>query len=219
MCCLISKIAEPDECYQHPPAPSYRLLGASMHENSTPIARDEQARTAQRFWTKVSKPDNPNGCWLWTGCINKRRRGYGQFRLRGQLVSAHRAAWILTHGNVAAELDVCHRCDNPSCVRPDHLFVGTRGDNMRDCANKNRLHAQQHPEAFKWGPEHEFYRRPEAWPRGEKVYGAKLTAANVREIRQRRARGASLNSLASEYGVSFANISLIARRKTWRHIQ
>lgn len=84
---------------------------------------------SERFWPKVEKTD---GCWLWTA--NTRPNGYGLFGS----VGAHRVAYELCVGPIPSGMYVCHRCDNPACVRPDHLFVGTQLDNMRDMVTKGR---------------------------------------------------------------------------------
>jgi hypothetical protein len=87
-----------------------------------------------RFWAFVAQGD---GCWEWTGYI--RPDGYGQFGVdRSIHERAHRMAYQLTAGPIPKGIDVCHRCDNPACVRPDHLFLGTRSDNMRDMVAKGR---------------------------------------------------------------------------------
>jgi hypothetical protein len=89
---------------------------------------------ATRFWTKVIKGQT---CWLWTGATNA--KGYGIFGFRDKLMRAHRVAYMLTHGPIVDGLLVCHRCDTPACVRPDHLFVGTAADNTKDARRKGRL--------------------------------------------------------------------------------
>lgn len=91
-----------------------------------------------RFWSKVNKTD---GCWLWIA--SRHKKGYGQFKLDGKMRKAHRVAWELTYGPIPPDKNVCHTCDNPPCVRPDHLFLGTNGDNVRDAVKKGRWHEHQ----------------------------------------------------------------------------
>src|SRR5581483_3046477 len=106
----------------------------------TPTARERAAGKplAERFWAKVLKTD---GCWLWQGAPAG-KGGYGQLRINGnepKREQAHRISLRLAGIEIPVGMVVCHRCDNPPCVRPDHLFIGTYSDNMRDCYRKGRL--------------------------------------------------------------------------------
>lgn len=155
-----------------------------------------------RFWAKVSYSDD---CWEWQGAI--RSWGYGVFQAgswgHSKVVRAHRMAWEIVNGPIPEGLWVLHRCDNPRCVRPDHLFLGDAFDNMRDCANKGRLGSQVHPEAR---------------PRGERHHNARLTDDQVETIRRRYAAGGvSQYALAAEYGTTRPTIGRIVQGRTRRH--
>lgn len=156
--------------------------------------------TNERFWAKVKKGD---GCWEWQAAIKD--TGYGVFQIgkwqASKLVKAHRYAWELTNGAIPDGLWVLHKCDNPKCVRPDHLFLGDAFTNMNDCAAKGRLGSQVHPEAR---------------PRGERHWKTKFTQKDVDSIRMRRDSGEMITALASEYGVDRHTISNIFYRRTWR---
>lgn len=156
---------------------------------------------ADRFWRKVQKSD---GCWIWMGANDG--RGYGSIREAGRgspLLKAHRVSWLLHFGDPPRELCVLHRCDNPPCVNPGHLFLGTLSDNSRDAAAKGRLSLQV---------------RPERACRAERHRSAKLTTSLVRQIRALRAEGWTQCALAERFRVSQAAISLVLLGRTWRSV-
>lgn len=206
---------------------------------------------ANRFWGKVDK----NGplpthrpelgpCWVWTG--NRPDKRYGQLwtkRSDGSEsnTSAHRISWELHHGPTSSGLYVCHHCDNPACVRPTHLFLGTAADNNRDCQEKGRQargathFSRTHPERIARGARHGSRTKPGALPRGDdhpshqhpenvlrgaEVGTAKLTEAHVREVRILFGSGAwTKKALADRFGVTRTLIYLVVTRKAWRHVE
>lgn len=153
-----------------------------------------RAQAVVDFWDRL---DRTSDCWVWTGDLDP--NGYGRVRWQRKHIRAHRLAWAWTNGPIPAGLFVLHRCDNPPCVRPDHLFVGTNADNMRDMVAKGRFGDRA--------------------LRGSTSPNAKLTEALVAELRARRAAGESLPSLARLTGVSAAAISNAVRGVTWAHVR
>lgn len=143
-----------------------------------------------RFWSKVEMIPF-HECWEWTASVLG--HGYGQLSRDsdGNMIKAHRASYILHFGDIPAGMQVCHKCDNPRCVRPEHLFIGTSQDNHNDQKKKNRQ------------------------LRGEDNPPAKLSASQVIEI-----RGSKLptKDISKKYGVSESNIRAILTRKSWKHI-
>lgn len=150
--------------------------------------------TRSRFWSKVDKSGD---CWIWTGAKNS--LGYGAFYMRDQdgdrQQAAHRASYILAYSPIPSGMFVCHKCDNPSCVNPEHLFLGTPADNVHDMVLKART------------------------PRGESQSSSKLTTGDVIAIRTKAASGTITNeTLAQEFGVCRGVIRRIILRQTWKHI-
>lgn len=158
--------------------------------------RDTMNRTLEeRFWLRVIKTET---CWLWepTAASGK----YGAVGIKGLPGRSNRAAWYLTFGEIPEGMHVLHRCDNPPCVRPDHLFLGTNLDNHYDKMAKGR-------------------QARGASVSGENCPSSKLSTSQVLEIRrQHEARETSIRELSRRYSVSRPTIKAIVRRETWRHL-
>ena len=154
------------------------------------------SRFSARFWSKVQKAEG-EACWLWTAAVHS-GTGYGMFSVSRSIADgAHRVAWRLTNGEIPDGQWVLHRCDNPRCVRPDHLFLGTHDDNMADMVSKGRGTTAN---------------------RGEGSARARLTEEDVREIRRLSATGFGLSELGKRFGVPSTTISAIVHRYTWKHV-
>jgi hypothetical protein len=142
---------------------------------------------APRLWAKVNK-DGPipehrpelGPCWIWTACLST--KGYGRIMANGRVQNAHRVAYELTYGPIPPEQNVCHACDNPLCVRPSHMFLGTQTDNIRDMFAKGRN--------VSLGPR-------------------KLSPEQVDEVFELYAGGASSSIIAAQYGVTGTTICRI----------
>lgn len=136
-----------------------------------------------------SIPEPNSGCLLWLGYGIA--FGYGVFRRNNKIWVAHRAAWTVHRGEIPPGMQVCHKCDVPACVNPDHLFLGTSADNMRDKASKGRS-------LF-----------------GERAKNAKLTSAQVYQI---RAATGTDDDIGLLFGVSGSNVRNIRARRRWKHL-
>lgn len=177
------KLPVAHKCYNNPCCnPEHLFLRKDM-SFQTP------EELAKNFWSKVVTQEN--SCWEFAGCTDN--YGYGRLTVpshKGAL--AHRYAWFLTHG-YWPELCVLHKCDNPPCCNPKHLFLGTKQDNAPDSIKKGRWNA----------------------PKGEAHHRAKLSEKDVLQIRK---DNRFQRILVVEYGISHTSINNIRQRKTWKHI-
>ncbi len=147
------------------------------------------------FWSKASITANPDKCWEWQAGHNK--GGYGKFGIGGKWKLANRVAWELVNGSIPDSMKVLHECDNPSCINPRHLFLGTDLDNAKDRERKGRGH----------------------YKRGENNSCHKLTNEQVLEIRRLYAVGGiSYRKLAAMFGICNVTVNDIVRRRIWKHI-
>ena len=152
------------------------------------------------------------------------RGGYGFISNKGDSRVVHRVSWELTFGPITEGMKVCHSCDNPPCVRPTHLFLGSQAENLSDMRQKGRGRSgddhwtHRNPEKVKRGADHWTSRKSGRSPRGEAVKGSKLTDDQVREIRRLRAEGVLLKDLAARFHVAIGTVHFIVTGQTWRHL-
>lgn len=167
----------------------------------------KSANIKERFLKKVQKTDS---CWLWAA--SKNNWGYGQFNMNGKMQRSHRVSYELFIGEIPDGLFVCHSCDTPACVNPDHLWIGSHADNTRDKMKKGR-----HVSAV--GEKHWSRTQSEKVPRGEEHSNSKLTETQVLKIREKYATGKySHRGLGKEFDVDSATIGRIIRRTQWKHL-
>jgi len=148
----------------------------------------------ERFWSRVNIA-GADECWEWRS--TKQTYGYGILKIKGKMKGAHRLAWLFTNGEIPNGLWVLHKCDNPSCVNPNHLFLGTARDNAQDRARKGRNGNQN----------------------GEQGNNSKLINEQVLEIHTKyRTTSITQRELATQYEISQSQINNIVRGKEWRHL-
>lgn len=170
--------------------------GGRRFESAQPDQPPVNDVLTARFWAKITK-HGPDECWPWIGASFK--GGYGAFSVGGRrLVTATRYAYLLATGAWPGRFSVLHACDNPPCCNPAHLWLGLHSDNAKDMVTKGR-HAR-------------------AGAVGEKNGSARLTEANVAEIKRAVAWGETDVSIAARYGVSSSAIAMIRTGKFWKHV-
>lgn len=179
-------------------------------------------------------------CWIWNQSLDP--HGYPMISLRNKTQRAHRISYAAHHGEVPDAMHVCHKCDTPACVNPDHLFLGTPRDNFVDCISKGRAnfpmgddhwtrripHRMQHgdrhwtrrmPDKLYTGDRHWTIQEPERIKRGENHAFAKLNDEMVRTVRKWYAEGRTQQSIANELGLGQMTVSKVVRRVSWAHVE
>lgn len=149
-------------------------------------------KTIARFWSKVERR-GADECWPWRAAIHP--GGYGMLGVKHRPFLTHRVSWAIANGPIPDGMCVLHRCDNPPCVNPAHLFLGTQGDNMADKVLKGR---QQ---------------------RGESAYNTKYPDETIRTVRRLRAAGVSLQSIESQTGVRRGYLRNLVSGARRRHVK
>jgi hypothetical protein len=150
-----------------------------------PLEKYENTRVYRNFINKVSV-DPVSGCWIWNGAVSDGR--YGKFRIGGKVLFAHRASWLVHHGDIPDGLLICHKCDIERCVNPDHLFCGNQRDNIADMHKKGR------------------------WRSGNYGQHLKLTKDMAAMIRN---SDMPHQKIADLWGISRTTVSCIKNYKTW----
>jgi len=178
--------------------PSFCKGWCSMHYQRARLYGDPLYRRpsiADRYWAKVDRSGGCDACWPWTAATDD--AGYGRFGVGVAVVRAHRLGYELHYGPLG-QLYVCHRCDNPPCQNPRHLYAGTQLDNASDRESRGRGNPGYVP--------------------GEANGMSKLSESDVLEIRAQAADGMTHRHLARQYMVAKTTITDVVRRRTWAHI-
>lgn len=201
--------------------------------------------TQDDFWNLVARGQG-NACWPWLGQLSD--NGYGRLRIGGRVRFTHQLAYEFTNSyefvrcgrTISRDSILClHRCDNPPCCNPGHLWLGTQLDNRRDCVAKGRsakgdthgalLHPEtrprgadngmlKHPERAAYGQRNGHHTKPWRTPRGVDGGTAKLSENQVRSIRKLRRQGELLRTIAEDFGLSVGHVSRITTGDNWKHL-
>lgn len=159
------------------------------------IKRHSPEKQIEAFWSKVAITADDNKCWLWLA--SRDPKGYGTKQWNGKVRKAHKIAWSLPDYIIPNKMDICHSCDNPSCVNPKHLFLATHQENMLDMVRKGRGNRAK----------------------GERNGWSKLTESQVLDIRSRYKKFGDYSALGREYNVHHSTIRRIVLGINWKEIE
>jgi hypothetical protein len=209
----VGQIKRCSKCREHKPIHAFRKDKSKLdgHRYSCRTCEighvSKYLQPIQVFWSHVDIAHDDTSCWEWK--IARDQDGYGAFTWSRKAWKAHRFAWAIVNGWPPPDKVVCHRCDNPGCVRPDHLFLGTPADNNRDRHVKGR-DARGDASGLRL--------HPELVAKGERNANSILTDAAVRRIRELDNAGVVQRRISEMYGVSLSCIERVIERRSWKHV-
>lgn len=202
----LKQLKHTDSCYCNSPGEyPQRRSGLATGWNRVMGERNGEVR----FWLGVRS--SKDGCWEWQRC--RTPQGYGQVAVDRVRWIAHRYSWHLHFGPIPRGLFVCHRCDNPPCVNPAHLFLGTHQDNMRDMAEKGRAARSKGRPHGPSGVRTNFHSHV-----GTKNPNGRLTEEAAKQIISRLATGELYTAIAADFPISHWAVAKIAQGRSWTHL-
>lgn len=154
----------------------------------------------QRFIDKIEY--SQDGCWHWTGAV-RGKSGYGAFKYRGKVQSTHRVAYMIFVEEIPDSLHVCHQCDNRLCVNPDHLFLGTHSDNMKDAYKKGRVSPPMGIQFTK----------------GNIPSNATITEKEAKQVKKAIIDGKRLVDISRDLGIKYMTVVDVKRGKSFRNVE